>query len=472
MKEAVQQIETRKDILIADDEKPILRLLDYNLGKRGYNVITASDGKEALEAVTDDLKCALIDLKMPELDGIELLTLIKKTNPDLPVIVMSAVGQVKDAVLAMKKGAFEYVTKPFDLDELFLLTETAVRYGEALSENRGFRGMGSSPVHPQELVGNSAVMQKLREQCQAVASLDSTVLINGESGVGQGVLARAIHQASKRNAETFLTVSCPALPTELLESELFGHEKGAFTGAHQRRVGRFELVGEGTLFLDEIGDLPLSLQAKLLNVLQDREFTRVGGTKLIKTRFRLIAATNVDVQEKIQQKEFREDLYYRLNVINMLVPPLRARLEDLPMLVTHILSRISQARNIPGLGMADETMAILAGYSWPGNVRELENIIERASAFCRNSQILPEDLPPELKNATLLSTGRNCPEKQFQQWGSMSLEELERIAIIQTLESCGGNKAAAARSLGITEKSIYNKMARHGLKKPKTSIQN
>lgn len=453
-----------KRILVADDEETIRRLLEYNLTKWGYEPVLAADGREAISLASEELLCALVDLKMPEADGIAVLEHLKKTRPELPVIVMSAVGQVKDAVAAMKKGAFEYVTKPFALDELRALTASATRLGTALRENRELREAVSKPPPDAEFAGTSRPVQNLRELVTKIAAIDSTVLIMGETGVGKGLLARMIHRASRRHANPFVTASCPALPRELLESEMFGHEKGAFTGAHQRRIGRIEMARGGTLFLDEIGDLPLLLQPKLLTVLQDRQFQRLGGSTPLSADVRLIAATNIDLQERVQSKEFREDLYYRLAVIPILIPPLRERLEDVAVLTRQILARIATARQSPPLDVAPETMGVLQAYPWPGNVRELENILERASAFCDGETLRPKDLPPELSRMRPSSPGREPGEPLPPKVGGWPLEELEKLAIRQTLELHAGNKAAAARTLGITEKTIYNKMTRLGLR--------
>ncbi len=455
-----------KRILVADDEETIRRLLGYNLRKFGFEPLLAANGREAIELAQGDLACALVDLKMPEVDGMGVLSHFKQHLPDVPVVVMSAVGQVKDAVAAMKAGALEYVTKPFDLDEVITLMSSAARMGGALQENRQLRETVARPAPDSDFAGESPVAQQLLATVARVAPLDSNLLITGESGVGKGLLARMIHRASARAEGPFVTTSCPALPRELLESEMFGHEKGAFTGAHQRRLGRIELAEGGTLFLDEIGDLPLLLQPKLLNVLQDRHFTRLGGAQTIDADIRLIAATNVDLAEKVAAKEFREDLYYRLNVIPIHIPPLRERWVDLPVLCQQILGRIARARANDPLELSPGAMAAMQRYSWPGNVRELENVLERATAFCDGPVLEEQHLPSELsrpavRTATVPASQAGPPPPNI---GGLALAELEKLAIEQTLAICKGNKAAAARHLGITEKSIYNKMARLGLR--------
>ena len=453
----------KPQILIADDEETIRVLLEYNLKRAGYQTFTAADGKEAIDCSHDELSCALIDLKMPTLDGIEVLKHFKKELPDVPVIIMSALGQVKDAVAAMKQGAFEYLTKPFDLDELLALTSSACKYGDALKENNALRESASPPNTEDDFLGDSKFAKNLKEIVATIAPLDSTVLITGESGVGKGLLARMIHQASRRHAKPFITTSCPTLPRELLESEMFGHERGAFTGAHQRRIGRLEMAEGGTLFLDEIGELPLLLQPKLLNVLQDKQYQRVGGTSMIYTDVRVIAATNADLKEKSANKEFREDLYYRLNVMSIRIPPLRDRPVDIPIIAARILQRISKARNTQTINISPDVLSLFGKYKWPGNVRELENILERASAFCKNNTITVAELPEDFSMSIPATQGNPKNEAGKTSLGGMLLADLEKIAIQETLTLHKGNKAASARSLGITEKSIYNKMSRLGI---------
>jgi DNA-binding NtrC family response regulator len=454
-----------KRILVADDEETIRRLLDYNLRKFGFQPVLAANGREAIEMAQGEFACALVDLKMPEIDGIGVLNHLKQHQPDVPVVIMSAVGQVKDAVTAMKSGALEYITKPFDLDEVLVLMASAARMGRALQENRQLRDTIARPAPDSGFAGESPLAKQLLETVARVAPLDSTVLITGESGVGKGLLARMIHRASKRAEGPFITTSCPALPRELLESEMFGHERGAFTGAQQRRIGRVEMAEGGTLFLDEIGDLPLLLQPKLLNVLQDRQFTRLGGSEPIDADIRLIAATNADLQEKVASREFREDLYYRLNVIPIHVPSLRERLSDLPVLCRQVLGRIAHARGGDPLELSPGAEAVLARYSWPGNIRELENVLERATAFCDEKVLEEKNFPLKLARSISEASKTGLPAgSKPPSLAGMSLDEVEKLAIQQTLELCRGNKAAAARHLGITEKSIYNKLSRYALR--------
>ncbi|MBL9134322.1 MAG: sigma-54-dependent Fis family transcriptional regulator [Verrucomicrobiales bacterium] len=457
--------QSSRKVLVADDEETIRKLLEYNLRKNGFEPLLACNGREAIALATEDLACALIDLKMPDVDGMGVLAHFRKHQIDVPLVMISAVGQVRDAVMALKMGAFEYVTKPFELDELLAIVQSASRLGVALRENRQWQEAMTGTAPEPLFAGRSAAAQRLLEDISRIANLDVTVLLTGESGVGKGLVARLIHRQSRRATRPFVTVSCPALPRELLESEMFGHEKGAFTGALQRRMGRIEMAEGGTLFLDEIGDLPLLLQPKLLNVLQDRQYQRLGGSDLLAADIRLIAATNVDLEEKVAAREFREDLYYRLNVIPIPIPPLRDRLEDLPDLSRLILDRIAAARGCGAIEIADAALDRLRQHRWPGNVRELENTLERASAFCARNRIEAHDLNLDaLPAAPELPPHRLPANKEQLQVGGLPLADLERLAIQQTLELCKGNKAAAARSLGVTEKTIYNKLSRLGLR--------
>lgn len=449
-------------ILVADDEEPIRRLLEYTLRKEGFEPVIATQGLEAIAAASEDMQCALVDLKMPEAGGLRVLEHFKEHHPDIPVVIMSAVGQVQDAVAAMKAGALDYITKPFDLDQVAALVSSAARMGNTLRENRALRSTVAAPQTGPGFAGNSQAARKLLEAVERVAALDSTVLLTGESGTGKGLVSQMIHRHSPRAAGRFIATNCPALPRELIESELFGHERGAFTGAQQRRIGRLEMAEGGTLFLDEIGDLPLPLQPKLLNVLQDRQFTRIGGSAVIASDVRIIAATNADLPAKIAAGGFRQDLYYRLNVIPLHIPPLRERMEDLPALCQSILARIAAGREARALEIDQSGLAALARHSWPGNVRELENVLEHASAFSEGRVLGRQAVSDSLERISHPAASAAAPAPPA--LGNMRLDDVEKMAVEQTLERCGGNKAAAARSLGVTEKTIYNMLARLGLR--------
>ena len=448
-------------VLIADDDETVRNLLEYHSQKRGFEPVLASCGEAFMERVDDSFDVALLDLNMPPGSGFDCLRFLAAKWPDLPAVVLSSADEVQDAVTAMKAGAIDYLTKPFDLDEVFHVLRQAIELSRLRRENRELKdSIGvSRPVNG--LVGEGETTRDLIGRIAKISAIDSTVLLKGESGVGKGLIARTIHYASARASGPFVTVSCPALPRELLESELFGHEKGAFTGAHQRRIGKIETAAGGTLFLDEIGDLPLDLQPKLLNVLQDREFQRVGGTQTIRTDIRVIAATNVDLEDQVKNREFREDLYYRLNVIPLEVPPLRHRIDDLKQLSSHFLGRVSKNRGLSKpIRLTDEALRTMQRYDWPGNIRQLENVLERASAFCEDQTIDVADLPAEVRDEGAMAGDEGSEKLNL---ANIPLRDLERAALLQTLRAADGNKAEAARRLGVTEKSVYNKLKRFGM---------
>ncbi|MDP0491330.1 MAG: sigma-54 dependent transcriptional regulator [Verrucomicrobiota bacterium JB023] len=442
------------DLVIVEDEEVTQRLLALKARDFGFRPHCFGTAEEGLAAITEEVKVLLLDLRLPGMSGFDLLEALSGTHPGLPTVVLTAADNAEDAVRAMKLGAFDYLTKPFDPQQLFDCLHKATRLREVHRENEALRESISTPVVEKGFVAEAETTKNLVEKAMKVATLDSTVLLTGESGSGKGALARFLHRNSSRRDGPFVTVSCPALPRELLESELFGHEKGAFTGALKRRIGKIESAKGGTLFLDEIGDLPLDLQPKLLNVLQDREFQRVGGEEWLKADFRLIAATNINFEEKIASGEFREDLYYRLSVIPLELPPLRERPEDIPALAHRILQGLSSRRKGPALKLDAPAMKALTAFRWPGNVRQLENTLERASAFCNDHTIRRTDLPRPLIETQERTQSAGAPLGL----AGLTLAELEAEAIKQTLAASGGNKSEAARRLGIAEKSIYNKI--------------
>lgn len=464
---------TRRDnaqVLVADDEEAIRHLVDFMLERAGFDVIAASDGTTALELLHEDISVALLDLRMPSMDGIETLKAIRERMPDLPVLIMSAHGDVRDAVQAMKLGAFDYIQKPFEADELIGLVRQASRMKATMDQNRTLKASLAEVTDSVGFVSQSEAGKELFSVAEKVADTESTLLLTGESGVGKSLLARAIHHLSRRRTGPFVSVSAPSLPRELLEAELFGHERGAFTGAHQRRLGRVELADGGTLFIDEVGELPVDLQPKLLTFLQDRRFQRLGGREEITANVRVIAATNANLEEQVQNGEFREDLFFRLNVIPIPIPPLRERKADVLPLVRQTLERIARVRGQPIATLAEDTRDVLLNHPWPGNIRELENVMERASALCSGGVIHPVDLRlrgvakrpvPEEPGAPVPSNFRSAsplipstPEE------IIPMDQLERTFIEQAILACGGNKAVAARRLGISEKTIYNKINR------------
>lgn len=446
------------NLLIVDDDTTIQSLLAMAAKDQGWHPQVAGSGREALGSVTDGTQAVVLDHGLPDMDGISTLVRLRERHPGLPVIMLTGLNDAETAVKALRAGAADYLTKPFELKRLFDLLR------EVRREKRDGSAAAAAPARKAMAPGPSAGMKsasprvrELLRRMEKAAALDSTILLTGESGTGKTYFAREIHRMSPRVAEEFITVSCPALPRELLESELFGHEKGAFTGATASRAGRFEAASKGTLFLDEIGDLPPELQPKLLNVLQDREFFRVGGNKLLKTGTRVIAATNVDLRSRVQAGSFREDLYYRLNIIELHIPALRERKEDLPALAEDILRRIAQRRGTEPWKLEGGAGAAILAYDWPGNVRQLENVLERATAFTDEPVLGEKDLVPLLEFKREAG-GQGGPARP------MTLQELERDAFIQTYQLSGRNKAKTARALGISERSVYNLLERHGLK--------
>lgn len=387
-------------VLVVDDEKNWLIVLEEILQDEGYEVLTADNAHDALQlAMNNDVDVVVTDMKMPEIDGITLLDRLHRAKPDVPIIIMTAYGTVEKAVEAMKKGAFDYICKPFTNEEFLVVVSKALEHFRLITANRKLQREVEERYRFDNLVGKSAVMRRLFDTIEKIAPSKATVLITGESGTGKELIARAIHYHSPRRDKPFVSVNCGALPETLLESELFGHEKGAFTGAIQRRKGRFELAHEGTLFLDEISEMSPHLQVKLLRVLQEMEFERVGGMETIRVDVRIIAASNRDLKTEMEEGRFRQDLFYRLNVVHIQVPPLRERKEDIPLLVQHFLTRYAGelGKGVP-VRVHPEAMRCLIEYHWPGNVRELENVIERALILATGDEITLRDLPEEIRN--------------------------------------------------------------------------
>lgn len=441
-------------ILVAEDDPDTGHILQHHLQKAGFTVELVADGKAAMARMADDVLVGLFDLKMPKATGMDCLQYVREKFPDTPVIVMSAFGEIQDAVQAMRMGAFHYLTKPFQPDELIAQVRHAIRAVELARDNKMLRQAISPPMPSTSFVGQSQAVQALLEQVRKIAALTTNVVITGESGTGKTTLARLIHQQGPRAEHPFIAVSCAALPRDLIEAELFGHERGAFTGAVGSRPGRAEVADRGTLFLDEIGDLPLDLQPKLLTFLEDRVVQRLGGVTSRRVDVRFIAATHRDLPAMCRERSFREDLFYRLNVLPLRIPPLRERREDIPLLVDTILARIAGQRGVQPFSLSEAALAMLTSHDWPGNVRELENVLERASAFVSQSSITEQDL--------FVSIGRNAlePSAPMRDGQIVTLEELERQALVHALKVCNGKKSLAAQRLGISEKSIYNKMKR------------
>jgi two-component system, NtrC family, response regulator len=448
-------------ILVVDDEKNYLLVMETLLAGAGYGVLTIDSGEEALELTRrNDLDLIITDMKMPRMSGIELMEQLKQVYPDLPVIMMTAYGTVEKAVEAMKKGAFDYILKPFKNEELLLTIAKALDLRHLLTENRRLKQDLEQRYRFENIVGNSKAMQSIFAMVEKVAQTRATVLISGESGTGKELIARAIHHRSPRNLGPFISVNCGALTETLLESELFGHERGAFTNAVAMRKGRFELAEGGTLFLDEVAEMSPALQVKLLRVLQEMEFERVGGVKTIRVDVRVVAASNRELKVEVVAGNFREDLFYRLNVVYMEMPPLRLRSEDIPLLVTHFMQKYSEANHKEGIRLEPEVMKILLRYPWPGNVRELENVIERAVILCSHNTITADDLPANVAEAPetefnidlLVPSHIPLPE---------ALEKIEELMIRRALNQSGYVQVRAAELLGITKSLLQYKLKKY-----------
>ena len=492
-------------VLIADDEVNLRKVLGAILAREGYEVVEAADGEQALGLIGRGVQVIITDLRMPRLDGMGLLRRVAVDHPQIPVIVITAHGSVDSAVEAVKLGAFDYIEKPFEQAQIRQIVDKAAKTYE-LSRNAPRTELAAMPSGPHGappgrfgLIGVSENLQQIFAVIEKVADTPSTVLITGESGTGKELIARALHSNSSRRTEPFIKINCAAIPKTLMESELFGYEKGAFTGAVGSKPGRFELADRGTLFLDEIGEIPIEMQVKLLRVLQESEFERVGGIKTIKVDVRLVTATNRDLTKEAAAGNFREDLYYRLNVVPIHLPPLRERRSDIPLLVEHFLAKFNERLKKRITRVEPEAMERLVGYHWGGNIRELENVLERTILFCEHPTIRMVDLPPEVQAAgmassTQLPTGSMLPgtppggpslpsrelslkepflkevplkEPSLREIVRQEAERVERELIVRALEETGGNVTQAARRLKISRKSLQNKMKEFGLRDEK-----
>ena len=452
-------------ILIVEDEPKMLRLLELNLADDGYSTRAATTAENGLKILASDkVDLVLSDVKLPGMSGLEFLQAVKRANAAIPVVMMTAYGTVESAVEAMKDGASDFVLKPFSIEEIKLIIRKELEVRRLHEENRQLREALGQRYQFENIVANSPGMQEVLAAVEQVAPTNSTVLLGGESGVGKDMIARAIHQHSRRVNGPFIKINCTAIPENLLESELFGYEKGAFTGAVAAKPGKFELADKGTIFLDEIGDMPGSLQVKLLRVLQEREFERLGGTKTIKVDVRVVAATNQDLRAALEQGTFREDLYYRLNVVPISIPPLRAHKQDIPYLVDHFIQRFAESSGKPIEGITPEAMKLLVDFHWPGNVRELENIIERAVVMTAGPRIeagdIRLDVAPQGGLGNSQATGN--PATMFLPEG-MTLEQFEDKLIREALQRAGGNKSQAARLLGLSRNALRYRLSKMGV---------
>ncbi|MBI3393619.1 MAG: sigma-54-dependent Fis family transcriptional regulator [Nitrospirae bacterium] len=454
----------RHRALVVDDDPHSREVLQEILERNQFEVVTADGGEAAIAAARESpFDILLTDLRMPNQDGIEVLEAIRDINPDIVGIVLTGFGTIETAVRAVKAGAFEYLTKPFKVDEVVLTVQRAIEFRQLQMENRSLKRQLRRKYRFENLIGDSDEMQKVYRMIERVADSDSTILIYGESGTGKELVARTIHYNSPRRDRPLIPVNCGAIPEDLLESELFGHEKGAFTGAHAMRMGRFELAHGGTIFLDEVGDMSPNLQVKLLRVLQEREFERVGGTRSIRVDVRVISATNKNLEEAVEQRRFREDLFYRLNVIPVTLPPMRRRREDIPLLLDHFLKRLSADKRRSVSGISPEAMQALKMYDWPGNVRELENLVERLVILKGEGVIGVEDLPDKILGRR---RDQGVPSVSIPDEGvdfEKLVEDFENRLIVQAMEKAAGIKNKAAQYLRLNRTTLVEKMKRRNL---------
>ncbi|HEY2990077.1 MAG TPA: sigma-54 dependent transcriptional regulator [Candidatus Binatia bacterium] len=468
----------RGKILIVEDEESHRRVLKKALEDEGYWVQTVPNGRLAQSALKEtDFDVCLIDINLPDVDGLTLLKEAKENGSRASIIIVTGRNTMHNAIEAMKNGAFDYVTKPWDLEEMSLLVQRALEGRKLLQDFHDLKKEVRKSYEPGNMVGTSPAMQKVYKVIGQVANTDATILMQGESGTGKELVAKTIHYNSPRWNKPFTAVNCAAIPRELLESELFGHEKGSFTGALERRIGKFELAEEGTLFLDEVGDIPLELQTKLLRVLQEREYSRVGGRDVLKANVRILAATNQDMERAVKEKRFREDLYFRLKVIPIFLPPLRERKGDIPQLVGYFIEKINREMGTQVSGVSPEALKLLEEYLWPGNVRELENTLIRASVLSPGSVLFPKDfslhsqqsgeVPPGVDHLSLEEIIHHKLEDYFQRTKGVDvdnlynlvIERVERPLIELTLRKTGGNQIKAAEILGINRNTLRKKIS-------------
>jgi two-component system NtrC family response regulator len=457
-----------KTVLVIDDDDSLRRVMEYNLQEEGYQVITAVDGTSGLQAFqASAIDLVLTDVRMPEMEGLELLARLKAIQPDLPVIVLTAYGTIDSAVEAMKLGAFDYLTKPFNREQLKAVVRKALDVAALASENRRLREVIAERFSFANMIAGSRAMRAVSDMAARVALSEATVLLEGESGTGKELLAKALHVHSPRARGPFVTINCGAIPEQLLESELFGHRRGSFTGAMADKRGKFEVADAGTVFLDEIGELPLQLQVKILRVLQAHEIDKVGDPRPIKVNVRVIAATNRDLEKMIADGSFRDDLYYRLAVVSIRMPPLRERADDIPLLVDHFLTKHAERAGRSRLSVEKAVYSAFNLYSWPGNIRELENVIERALVLDKDGVLALDDLPDRLRTREqrVANLRMELPDE------GLSLEDVERELLRAALDKHNGNQTRAAAYLNITRSTLLYRMQKFGLerdKKPST----
>ena len=460
-------------VLVVDDDPALREILQETLMRESYSVSTAEDGAGAVQAVKETVVHIVItDFQLPDIDGLEVIDRLSKLDAKIIPIVMTGFGTIETAVRAMKSGAFDFITKPFDLGTVAAVVRRAAEFHRLRQENHLLRRAVRDQYRLEQLVGVSEPMQQVLEFVQKVADSDSTVMIQGESGTGKELVARMLHFNSQRRDRPLVPVNCGAIPENLLESELFGHEKGAFTGATHARMGRFELAHGGTIFLDEIGEMSLPLQVKLLRVLQEREFERVGGNRTIHVDVRIIAATNQDLEAMVEERRFRQDLFYRLNVIPIVIPPLRERRSDIPLLIDHFLNRFNQSKHTEVVGLDDEALRLLTEYDWPGNIRELENMMERLVVLKKQGILASEDLPQKISRRSMI------PElkEQFIRLSedgihlSREVEQYEKHLIMEALRKANGVTSRAAQLLHLNRTTLVEKLKRKGVD-PRSQVE-
>ena len=450
------------NILIVDDDTAHLSMLETVLKSLGHAIDTATDGKDAISGVKNSpYDLVLMDVRMANIDGMEALEKIKQFNPAIPIIIMTAYSSVDKAVEAMKLGAYDYLTKPLNFDDLKLTIQRAMSHLQLTRENADLKKKLSSDSGFSRLIGSSPAMKTVMETARIAAPTDATILITGDSGTGKELFAKAIHDHSNRKTNKLVSINCAALNETLLESELFGHEKGAFTGADKKRDGLFLHGDKGTVFLDEIGDIPPSMQVKLLRTIQEREIQRIGSDRPIRIDVRIIVATNKNLEQEVKEGRFREDLFYRLNVINIRIPPLKKRPDDIPLLAQHFLARFSQKNRKWFKGFTPGAMDAMIKYPWPGNIRELENAVERAVILSMGQYLSEKDLPGNVMKNYRPDDGSS--QNLLAELGGKPLDEVEAMALVQTLKQTGGNKTAAAKLLNITRTTLNNKIKKYHL---------
>ncbi|HUV30943.1 MAG TPA: sigma-54 dependent transcriptional regulator [Acidobacteriota bacterium] len=448
-------------ILVVEDKDSMRNMLCQTLVEEGYRVDTAEHGKKALDLVRNkSYDLVLTDLRMPDIDGLDVLSGVKEIDEETSVILMTAYGTIEDAVTAMKKGAYDFITKPFDTEHLCVLIGRALENRRLVAENTLLRQELFADQGFANIIGKNHKLVELCELVKKVAVSDASVLLDGESGTGKELFGRAIHSLSNRKDGPYIAINCAAIPRELLENELFGSEKGAFTGAHARKMGKFEIANTGTAFLDEIGDMDIALQAKLLRILQQKNFERLGGTKTVDVDVRVIAATNMDLKELIRQKKFREDLYYRLSVFPLHIPALRERLDDVPALAEYFIEKYCREMKKPPRSLTRDALNLLEKYHWPGNVRELENTIERAVILAEGKKISPEHLAIRIRRTDEIQLREGAGLKEI---GSHAQAQAERGTIIRVLKEVRGNKRKCAKVLKIDYTTLFDKMKRYGI---------